>query len=286
MIMKLKTLLLFCSLFILTGSASAGNWLTNLEQAKKLALSTDKLVLVDFWAIWCGPCKKMDRESWSDPEVQKIMQSYVPVKIDLDAQKKDSVRYNVRSIPYIFILDGNGEVVYQSVGYMDKAKLMAVLEKFALNTSFLKNEALSYYQHQNYVTSLRLAERYLDYTLYLEEAVKLNFLRLARYYLNQSEKMLSRRQDNFRFIKEKVELLELTAALYADNERGVQKSLSKTSLEDLDPKNRALYAYLNLCINQRKGSPAEVEKWSQVLEKFPASEKYFIKAELFSGEES
>ena len=283
--MKKISLLLFFSILLSSGNINAASWLTDLEQAKKLALSTDKLILVDFWASWCGPCKRMDRESWSSPEIQELMQNYIPLQIDIDSKKRDAMKYGVRSIPYIFIVDGNGEVVYQSLGYMNKDEVAKVLEKYALNTSFLRKEAIGFYQHQNYVTALRLAERYLDYTLYLNDEVKNDFVNLAERYLGEGEKLLDRKQENYKFMKEKIELLDLAAALYADDEREVQKTLERTDFDELYPKNRPLYAYINLCVNQKENNTAEVEKWSQALKEAPGSERYFVMAKLLSGEE-
>jgi thiol-disulfide isomerase/thioredoxin len=267
--------------FLNSEPVSASTWLKDLEQAKKLALSTDRLILVDFWASWCGPCKRMDQESWRDPEIQNLMQQYVPLQIDIDSKRKEAMRYGVRSIPYIFIIDGNGEIIYQSLGYMNKNEVAEVLKKYAVNTGFLRGEAVAFYQHENYVTSLRLAEKYLDYSLYLDKEVKPEFIRLAENYLRKGEKMLKKKQKNYKFMKEKVELLELTADLYLENDKAVLTSIEEIEFETTNVNNRGLYAYLNLCLKQKERKPLEVKEWTAILEGAPGGKKYLVQASLF-----
>lgn len=83
--MTKKIITLFAALFILLGNVSAQQikW-SAIEQAAKTE-RTSKLYFVDFYTSWCGWCKKMDRETFKDPVVIKILNTYyIPVKFDAE----------------------------------------------------------------------------------------------------------------------------------------------------------------------------------------------------------
>lgn len=78
-------------------------------------------VLVDFWAIWCGPCKMIA------PVVEELaaeMDGKLKIaKVDVDSNPQISIKYNIRSIPTLLIFKG-GQVVEQIVGAVPKRYLV------------------------------------------------------------------------------------------------------------------------------------------------------------------
>tara|TARA_B100000700_G_C14231447_1_gene483816 strand:+ start:157 stop:483 length:327 start_codon:yes stop_codon:yes gene_type:complete len=83
-------------------------------------------VLIDFWAVWCGPCKAIA------PVIDEIASEYdgkVKVgKVDVDQNQNIAMKYGVRSIPTILLMK-DGEVVNQIVGAVPKGDITDILNK-------------------------------------------------------------------------------------------------------------------------------------------------------------
>ncbi len=105
--------LLACLVLVSTADAKdAFTWQSNLEQAKQEAAQTNRLVLVHFWAPWCGPCRRLDREVFSRPAVaEAVSANYVTVKVNVDENRALANSYGIRGIPADVIVTPNGQVV-------------------------------------------------------------------------------------------------------------------------------------------------------------------------------
>ncbi len=88
-------------------------------------LDSDKVVMVDFWAEWCGPCKMVG------PVVEQIANEYegkaVVGKLNVDENPETGQKFGIRSIPTILFMKG-GEIVDRQVGAVSKDVLAGKLE--------------------------------------------------------------------------------------------------------------------------------------------------------------
>ena len=86
-------------------------------------LNSDKTVLIDFYADWCGPCRMVG------PIISEISEERSDIKVgkvNVDDQPELAAQFSVTSIPMIAVIK-NGKVINQVVGYMPKEQILAML---------------------------------------------------------------------------------------------------------------------------------------------------------------
>ena len=111
------------------------NWGENLYLAFDSALNSNTIIMIEFMAEWCSPCKKMEKETFSDPNVIKRLNQFILIKIDVDKQQNIAKEYNRNAkkyggigIPNILFMDKEKNILHQITGFHNASQLITVLD--------------------------------------------------------------------------------------------------------------------------------------------------------------
>ena len=118
-------------------------WLT-IEEAQELAKKEPRKIFIDIYAVWCGPCKKMDQVTFTDPKVvDYVAKNYYAVKLDAESDKKITYRgkkmtesqlamsvFNVQAYPTIVFVEKDFSNFVSAVGYQPADKFETMLSQF------------------------------------------------------------------------------------------------------------------------------------------------------------
>ena len=153
-----------------------GTWAEAQEKAK----AEQKLIFVDAFASWCGPCKRMAAQVFPDPQVGDYFNAnFINLKIDMEKpeNREFASKFPVSAYPTLMVLDGEGKVVLKQVGAMNAEGLIGFGQKASGKTDTSKDF------EKEYAEGKRDPEFLLDYVRALNRAGKPS-LKITNEYLN------------------------------------------------------------------------------------------------------
>jgi len=105
-------------------------WTNEIESAQKLAINSDKNIMVFFTAEWCSPCRVMKRQVFANNEVMKAIDAkVVPVEINIDDPDSEALvkQYNIAATPTTIFINTKGKVIDYAVGKVEKTKFLELI---------------------------------------------------------------------------------------------------------------------------------------------------------------
>lgn len=268
-----------------------------LEDALAKAASEDKIVFVDAYTTWCGPCKMMDRDVFSDQKVAEFFnENFVNLKLDMEKGDGNNFRrkYGVRGFPSFLFLNSAGTVVHRGLGYQPSEQFLQ------LGAAALDPKRQTASLAQEYDRGNRDPELLLKYANALFESGDPKGAEVGAAYLETQEKWSSKENmavvanlmksfddPYFKYVVEKRHLFisefgteRIDAQLSSvidnhvySNSEDVDLDEVKTVYEQTFPTNKAAKSYALFEVDYYKQKGREklyAEKATEFLESYPA----------------
>lgn len=132
-LIKYSGFILGMLIFVFTAQATEIKFIKgDFEEAKTLAKKERKLIFVDAYAIWCGPCKMMDRNTFTNSNVADYFnENFINLKVDVEKGGGPvfANTYGINAMPTLLFLDYNGKVVLKELGYKGPSELMSLAKR-------------------------------------------------------------------------------------------------------------------------------------------------------------
>ena len=132
---RLITVTILGFLALNAGAIAAVNWGHDYDAALVTAKKDKKLVMVDLYTDWCGWCKKLDKDTYSDKDVEaKLTKDFIAVKVNPEKSQRNaklSKDFGTTGYPHIVFVDADGKKVSEIGGYLPAAQFLEQLNKIS-----------------------------------------------------------------------------------------------------------------------------------------------------------
>ncbi len=208
-----------------------GTW----KEALELAKEQEKVLFVDGYATWCGPCKRMARTTFKDAEVGDFHNSnFINVKMDMESKegRKFGSKYPVQAFPTLFYIDKNGKVLQKVKGAQPKKNILDLGRKVLAKVDYSQDLM------KEYEAGKREPQLIYDLVKALNKSNK-SSIKIANEYL-RTQKDLST-DFNLKFI--------LVAASQADSKNFERLIENRKKIENLTSKDEVAEQIEKACYN-------------------------------------
>lgn len=274
-------LIMLCSITF----SSAQEWFTDFDIAKRLALLENKMLLVMWEGTLDYPYNVVLLNEQNVPVYININQSdavnsliwdrFVPVLLPEssygdsynEAKKTRTVKYlNKFQDDSIKIMDANGNILNIESSTVQTQNLSLILEKYALDTSYMKNELYNYSDEVNITTAFNLATKYLDFSVYAPKELRKEIIGLANIYFNESEQFLNNSDINNKSgFSQRLELIKIQQQLILNKPYRARRQLKRIDEDSIDLTNQLLYNFLNYTTFKLLKDEERAELWKSKL---------------------
>jgi thiol-disulfide isomerase/thioredoxin len=166
---KTLRLLLFLPLFSTAQKSGISFQQATWNQLLAKAKSEKKIIFLDAYATWCGPCKKMTADVFSTEEVGNFYnRNFINAKIDMESGEGPSLanKYDVQAYPTLLYINGDGELLHKSIGYLSTEEFIATgrdaldpgKQFYTLSRAYYKGTLTDAQHYQLALTALKIED--------------------------------------------------------------------------------------------------------------------------------
>ena len=219
-----KVMVFLFSLFLSGNTMAQIVWVRNYDMAVSVASKSNKLIVMDFWAIWCKPCLMMDEKLWENAEMKKLANNFICLRVNFDYDLRLVSQYGVRAIPRVIIITAGGEVLYDNLGFLNEESYLTVFRAIPGDIGELNNRSKAQAENKkdlqsNYLLGTEFQRIGKNIT---NAELKSNFLSCGAKYLAKAQNLCSDP-----VLTEEIELHLVLNDIYAGRNQKALKMIEK-----------------------------------------------------------
>jgi thioredoxin-like negative regulator of GroEL len=209
------------------GSIAQVSWQYDLEHALKLAKANGQLVFIDFYADWCGPCRKMDGDVWAKAEINEATEGIIMAKVDIDRYPAIAKAYSVTAIPRMMLIDPFENKIDEITGYQDLSGMQRFLEDYPSDISNIVAalSRLEGKENETFANYLSTGNAFTAHVGSIEGKAQLKFASRASFYFNRAAKQAKKEGDPQ--LNNELIVAETELAMYQENFKKALKMLEE-----------------------------------------------------------